>query len=362
MMKTTGIVWQHAFGMLCLVASSAVQAQPARGQSPAAQRSSATERRAQRCLGRAPERTIFPQGTLLWGTERQREQDESSSVLVSVALDSLRRDGERVSGPKLSGGRLVSGASRGTVGAGVAAGTELRAVASDGRSVDVVLCNTEPSPGDPELVWYSVEYWNQQTESWENPCAGTEQVPQPRALLVPGVWGADGARRDPPGEVTLACETGVIAKCIQWGYKPWATKNGKALAEYHQACTRMARADYCGDGRSHTRTGTKIDMYDSAGVQQRTTERTAGWDPARAVFEAAWTPEGAYCMTRSRDGRAIEEILGECRGRRGDFRAATEPVGPVASSRVEKSSLQGGNMSHARRSSLPICSGPLLFV
>jgi hypothetical protein len=56
-------------------------------------------------------------------------------------------------------------------------------------------------------------------------------------------------------------------------------------------------------------------MYDSAGVQQRITKRTAEWDPARAVFEAAWTPEGAYCMTRSRDGRKLEQILSECPGR-----------------------------------------------
>ena len=35
-----------------------------------------------------------------------------------------------------------------------------------------------------------------------------------------------------------------------------------SLASYHQACTRMARADYCGDGTSHTQDGTWIEYYD----------------------------------------------------------------------------------------------------
>src|SRR5205814_7622470 len=126
--------------------------------------------------------------------------------------------------------------------------------------------------------------------TWENPCAATSLVNDPRAGAVPGVWGADGARRDDaPGRFTLACETGAIGKCVQWGYRPWEARGGRSLAELHQACTRMARADYCGDGRSHTSENTTIDYYDELGVQS----------PARAdrgpahPFEAAWAPDGA---------------------------------------------------------------------
>jgi len=46
------------------------------------------------------------------------------------------------------------------------------------------------------------------------------------------------------------------------GYKPWKVVNGQSLWAYHQACTRMMRADYCGDGRPHTREGTPIYIDD----------------------------------------------------------------------------------------------------
>jgi hypothetical protein len=77
----------------------------------------------------------------------------------------------------------------------------------------------------------------------------------------------------------------------------------------------MARADYCGNGRSHTHEGTLIDFYDGLGVLSPTTEASEVWDPARASFEAAWAPDGAACLSRTRDGRAMETILEECPGR-----------------------------------------------
>jgi hypothetical protein len=59
-------------------------------------------------------------------------------------------------------------------------------------------------------------------------------------------------------------------------------------------------------------------MYDSLNMLSVTTEASASWDPARASFEAAWAPDGATCISRTRDGRALETILQECPGR---FRA-----------------------------------------
>ena len=59
-----------------------------------------------------------------------------------------------------------------------------------------------------------------------------------------------------------------MGKCILWGYQPWSTKNEckgskcrtQALDPWLQACTRMVRADYCGDGRSYTFDGTPIEI------------------------------------------------------------------------------------------------------
>jgi hypothetical protein len=149
-------------------------------------------------------------------------------------------------------------------------------------------------------------------QEWENPCVALGRVPDPRALAVRGAWDASGARQEAPGKLTFACENGAITKCIQWGYKPWEHRAGQSLADLHQACTRMARADYCGNGRSHTHEDTAIDMYDGLGVLAKTTEASADWEPARASFEAAWAPDGATCLAHTRDGRPLEMVVQEC--------------------------------------------------
>jgi ADYC domain len=149
-------------------------------------------------------------------------------------------------------------------------------------------------------------------QEWENPCVAVDRVPDPRALAVAGVWNDSGARKDVPGRFTFACENGAITKCALWGYKPWASRGGQSLTELHQACTRMARADYCGNGNSHTYQDNPIDMYDQLGLLARTKEASAAWDPAKASFEAAWGPDGATCLSRTRDGRALETVLKEC--------------------------------------------------
>jgi hypothetical protein len=64
---------------------------------------------------------------------------------------------------------------------------------------------------------------------------------------------------------------------------------------HHEACVRMLRADYCGDGRSWTRDGTLIDIWDDDGIQKPDTLA----DPTFS-FEAGWGPEGAVCVARTR--------------------------------------------------------------
>jgi hypothetical protein len=273
------------------------------------------ERYARRCQSHAPSRNHSTQGTLLWGTKRawnsKQQGGEQRSVLVSVDLDAPRLTDDRVKSLRLENGHLEASPHAATS----LVGTVLQGTSSQGKPVEVALCGAEPAPEDPDMVWYRIEAWNPVAQEWENPCAANDTVADPRAVAVGGVWDASGARHDVPGKVTLACESGVITKCIRWGYKPWASRGGQSLAELHQACTRMARADYCGNGRSHTQDGTIIDIYDRLGVLSMTREASAGWDPARASFEAAWGPDGATCLSRTRDGRALETILKECSGR-----------------------------------------------
>lgn len=275
-------------------------------------------RYARRCLSsQEVHRTVKPQGTMLWGTKRdwdtEKNTDERSSVLVSADLASLRQADAGVEALRLEGGHLVAspalrkgGAAQGVVG------TVLQGTASNGKPVEVAICGAEHSPEDPGMVWYRIEAWNPVAQEWENPCVALGGVTDPRALAVKGVWDASGAHQDAPGKLTFACENGAITKCIQWGYKPWASHGGQPLTGLHQACTRMARADYCGNGRSHTHENTPIDMYDRLGVLAKTAEASADWEPARASFEAAWASDGATCLAHTRDGRALAEVLQEC--------------------------------------------------
>ncbi len=109
------------------------------------------------------------------------------------------------------------------------------------------------------------------------------------AIPVNGYWdyrrgvpgGGDKIRND--DRFTFACPViGAIGKCVDAGYKPWT------LESEHEACVRLLRADYCGDGTPHTISGTIINLYDAAGVQ----EDTEDWS-----LEAEWDQDGARCVT-----------------------------------------------------------------
>jgi hypothetical protein len=110
-----------------------------------------------------------------------------------------------------------------------------------------------------------------------------------------GRWDAEGRRREDPSHFTLTCTSGAQAKCVRYGYKPWkkAPDGSDTMAALYEACTHMARADYCGDGVPSTRDGTTIDIYDQHGVQQPATG-------PEFRFEAGWTPAGAVCVHHPR--------------------------------------------------------------
>jgi|EndMetStandDraft_3_1072993.scaffolds.fasta_scaffold195835_2 hypothetical protein len=99
---------------------------------------------------------------------------------------------------------------------------------------------------------------------------------------------------DGRGGFNLTCISGVVAKCVRWGYRFWEEQpGGPPLHVLHHACTHMARADYGGDGVPTTRDGTTIDLYDRFGIQK--SERLPSM-----TFEAAWGVDGAICVARPR--------------------------------------------------------------
>jgi hypothetical protein len=119
-----------------------------------------------------------------------------------------------------------------------------------------------------------------------------------------GVWTGRGEHVADAAAFELACTSGAIGKCVRMGYRPWT---GARAWRQHQACTRMVRADYCGDGVSHTRDGTAIDVFDADGIQRD--------EPAPGMsFEAAWSEHGAVCARRTRvpELLSVDELRAAC--------------------------------------------------
>jgi hypothetical protein len=155
---------------------------------------------------------------------------------------------------------------------------------------------------------YTLEQWVADTGTWRLACPADIDG---RSVAIPlaATWDEQGDRIGPGPRFTFGCTTGVIAKCYRWGYRPWVTGYGD-LTAMHWTCTRLARADYCGNGVPHTRDGTTINVWDNlphGGIQHH-----GLLAPVGMVFEAGWGPDGAVCMSHARwlldDGLAIAAL------------------------------------------------------
>jgi ADYC domain len=184
-------------------------------------------------------------------------------------------------------------------------GAILTSVDNQGQRLTLKIQDVAPDPKDREgeLYLYTVAYQNAPASQWQNLCQ-PDREGIAKAIPLSGQWDSKGHFKD-DGKVTFACTNSVLAKCVRWGYKPWKTVQGKSLREFHQACTRMVRADYCGTGVAHTQEGTQIDVYDQLGIQKRVNK-------SGMTFEAAWNPYGAVAISRTRFSKALAQIQQDC--------------------------------------------------
>jgi hypothetical protein len=121
--------------------------------------------------------------------------------------------------------------------------------------------------------------------------------------------------------IRITCLSGALGKCVRAGYGMAGLAGRPEEAErlaLYQACVRMMRADYCGDGRSATRAGEHIHFWDDRRVNEAPAE-------AKASFEAGWSPQGAVCVHHARvpDIASLASVLGACP------RLGAAPSGPA---------------------------------
>jgi hypothetical protein len=158
----------------------------------------------------------------------------------------------------------------------------------------------DPSKGNGDIWLHRFSTPDASAGGWREFC-----TPGPDGIVagfpVAGAWTADGRHVRVSAGFMITCTPGAIGKCIRIGYKPWVEREGESLWDYHQACVRMLRADYGGDGVGHTRDGTTIDPFDRLGIQSPEPDPHG----PKLEFEAAWGPDGAVCVRRTR----IPELL-----------------------------------------------------
>lgn len=169
-------------------------------------------------------------------------------------------------------------------------------------------------PADPEVTLYDLSTRDPVTSQWQ-PYRMPDSRGTAGALFLSGYWDAQGTHHR-GDKFSVSCASGAIGKCVRAGYKPWKmAADGRSMWDYHQACTRLIRADYCGDGVSRTHDGVEIEIIDRLGQ---------GEDPGTDLaFEAGWSPEGAICVARARlPGWSLEAVVAACphklRGRVGE--------------------------------------------
>jgi len=195
------------------------------------------------------------------------------------------------------------------------------------------------------LSWYKISMSVDYGYSWGPLCPAGGG-----AIALPNLWAANGQRVIDASLFTLACDGAALAKCFKWGYDLNARKvesdglgnsKSQSLADWHQACTRLVTADYCGDGVSHTRTGTPIDIYDNLSIQTR--------DGSLGTTEADWAVDGGHCIRHTRWvdatglGNDYDYVVAHCPSRLASSDVASCGTDPNQEPKVDLSSFPSAN-------------------
>lgn len=181
-------------------------------------------------------------------------------------------------------------------------GAELEGTSTNGQATLLKIAGVASGVGEnSDLLYYAV--YAAEGPEWTPLCGESDDGEPIPVLAIPGKWNyatgtpSGGAWSGTSREFSFACRGSSIAKCMEAGYKPWISPDSSggeiryreqedaAEANHLQACVRMLRADYCGDGTSHTVDGRRISVWDSMGLHEQSQR---SW-----FVEAAWSANGA---------------------------------------------------------------------
>jgi len=214
--------------------------------------------------------------------------------LGSISLASLTLSGSPIELATLNGS-TIEGKQRELLLTGTdLIGARMNATLLDGTPIPLQIEDVQVRNG---VTFYSIALLTDLGPLAMCGTAGDAPIP---ALAVTGYWDKSATYVHDTARFTFGCVNAAIGKCARWGYQPWATgqecRNNscktRALSDWHRACVRLVRADYCGDGIAHTRAGTFINIYDQLNIQQSS---SPGWE-----LEAEWGQDGGSCISHTR--------------------------------------------------------------
>lgn len=163
----------------------------------------------------------------------------------------------------------------------------------------------------PGVTLYALSYRASVTAAWSDYCAG-----EGAGVPMQGAWTLQGLHTTGT-TITFGCEGAVALKCTEWGYRAGNGGPGTVGWDHHQACTRMARADYCANGIPHTLDLTAILIRDFIpGAEpalpelQHPTSLPA--PPDQFFFEAGWRAGDLPPVCLSKTRWASQPIGGTC--------------------------------------------------
>lgn len=257
-----------------------------------------------------PVARVQSQGRKLQGRKLQGRSLQGVD-LENLSLLGFRYANATLDGAPLANLRVVKGELLAERGGVTIRGTGLTNARITGDATDgtqlveveyrVVAVQAESAANDPTSTGNTFLYRIQQfaTDTWVDACDPDDDARQ-AAIPVAMTWNTTGDRVASTTHFTFGCTSAVIGKCYRWGYRPWLTGFGGAdFSALHQACTRAARADYCGDGISHTEDGTAINIWDRLPAPGPI-QKQGLLPPLGFLFEAGWNTDGASCLSRAR--------------------------------------------------------------